>query len=267
MSRKPFVAGNWKMNCTSAEGLALVGQLVTETPKDEAVEVAICPPYVLTSKVHDALRGSDIQLGAQDVFWMESGAFTGRISGAMLRDLGVTYCIVGHSETRGRFGVVEVPDSTLGFFAETDETCGLKIEALNKHGIAPILCVGETLAEREAGSTDAVIQAQISGALKGFDEVELGHLVLAYEPVWAIGTGQTCDTPEAERVCGMIRAHLASLFSGDFAERTRVLYGGSVKAANAHELFHQPNIDGGLVGGASLKSAEFVAIIRAAKPA
>lgn len=264
MSRTPLVAGNWKMNNTAAQGAALVEQLFGQITGVSDVEVIVCPPYLAIPKVHDQIRGTQVQLGAQNVFWKESGAFTGFVSVAMLVEMGVTYCIVGHSETRGRFGALEVPESTLGYFAETDETVRLKIEALLAHGLAPILCVGETLAEREAGRTDAMIEAQLAGGLMGIDEVELHKLVVAYEPVWAIGTGKTCETAEAERICGMIREWLGRAYSTEFADQVRVLYGGSVKSSNARELFHQPNIDGGLVGGASLKADEFAAIVKAA---
>jgi triosephosphate isomerase len=252
------------MHFVAAEAAALASALKPIVAEKADVDVAVCPTYLSLSAVHMVVKGSSLALGAQDVFWMDSGAFTGRISARMLVDVGATYCIVGHSETRGRFGKLDVSESTVCFFAETNETVRLKIEALLPHGIAPILCVGETLGEREAGRTDAVIADQLNGALTGFDEAELGTLVVAYEPVWAIGTGQTCDTVEAERICVMIRSWLSTHFSPELAESTRVLYGGSVKAANAVELFAQPNIDGGLVGGASMKADEFTAVIRAA---
>jgi triosephosphate isomerase len=182
----------------------------------------------------------------------------------MLQDVGCSLCIVGHSETRGRFGKLEVPVTTLGYFAETDETVNLKIKALLYHNLCPILCVGETLAEREAGRTDEVIADQLRKGLEGIDGAEYLSAVVAYEPVWAIGTGQVCDTAEAERVCAGIRKVLAEVFDEDSAAAIRVLYGGSVKANNARELFAQPNIDGGLVGGASLNAQEFVRIVQSA---
>lgn len=246
------------MNLTPSEAARLIREI--QSAFHDAVEVVVCPPFVA---LIDALE-TGAPVGAQDVFWKESGAFTGSISAGMLANLGVTYCIVGHSETRGRFGKLEVDESCLGYFSETDETVRLKIVALLAAGIAPILCVGETLAEREAGNTDAVIQGQLSAALMGISSTDASRIVVAYEPVWAIGTGKTCDTPEAERVCGMIRSSLTGLVDGA-AEEMRILYGGSVKAANAADLFAQPNIDGGLVGGASLIADEFKAIIQAAK--
>jgi len=266
--RKKLVVGNWKMNMTRAEALACVEGLIPlvehATINNPHVEVGICPPYLAIDAVSHMLRGTKVAVGAQDVFWKESGAFTGRVSPQMIQEAGCTMCIVGHSETRGRFGKLEVDASTLGYFAETDETVNLKILCLIYHSITPILCVGETLAEREAGRTDSVIAAQLKGALKGIDGSEYTSGVVAYEPVWAIGTGQTCDTAEAERVCGMIRSVLAEVFDEDTAQEIRIQYGGSVKASNARDLFSQPNIDGGLVGGASLNPNEFGEIVRAA---
>ena len=202
-----------------------------------------------------------IKIGGQDVFWQESGAFTGQISAAMLADAGADYCIVGHSETRGRFGKLETPESTVPYFAETDETVNLKIKRLLFHAITPILCVGETLAEREAEQTEAVIEKQLVAALEGVDPSELASFVVAYEPVWAIGTGKTCASDEANRVCGFIRDVLAKTVEPEVVEHIRVLYGGSVKGANSYELFSQPFIDGGLVGGASLDPGEFSRIV------
>lgn len=262
--RKKLVVGNWKMNMTRPEAAAAVEALV-RLVEDEPAEVGICPAYLSISAVQPLLRHTQIKLGAQDVFWMESGAFTGRISAGMLADAGCELCIVGHSETRGKFGKVEVAESTLGFFAETDETVNLKIKALLYHSITPILCVGETLAEREAGKTDEVIATQLRGGLAGIDGSEFYSGVVAYEPVWAIGTGKTCDTPEAERVCRMIRTQLAEILDEDAANAIRIQYGGSVKPSNAKELFAQPNIDGGLVGGASLVANDFAEIVRAAR--
>jgi triosephosphate isomerase len=262
--RRKLVAGNWKMNLTTKEATSTVESFLREVSLHEGLDVAICPSYLCIPKLAELLKGTAVSLGAQDVFWKDAGAFTGRVSPAMLAEFGVAYCIVGHSETRGRFGKLEVPESTLGYFAETDETVNLKIRSLLYHGIAPILCVGETLAEREAGATDSVIQSQLTGALAGLDAVELGSLVVAYEPVWAIGTGKTCETAEAERVCAMIRRAVAASHGAPLADGMRVQYGGSVKASNARELFSQPNIDGGLVGGASLSPEEFCEIVHAA---
>lgn len=259
--RKRLVAGNWKMNLTAAEGAALVEQFLQEVKLHPDVDVVVCPPYLSIPKICDLVSRSELKVGAQDVFWEEKGAFTGRVSAGQLSAYGLPYCIVGHSETRGKFGKLEVPASTVSFFAETDETVNLKIKSLLSYGIAPILCVGETLEERKAGKTDEVIRIQLRGALVGIESVELGDLVVAYEPVWAIGTGETCDADEAERVCGMIREYLRQSFDDRLADSVRVLYGGSVKAENSKELFEKPNIDGGLVGGASLDAKGFAAIV------
>lgn len=263
MSRAKFVAGNWKMNVLlepAVNALTELGKLTA----DATAEVVVCPTYVYLQAAVRATQGTKVSIGAQDAFWMASGAFTSRISAEMLKDLGVQYCIVGHSETRGKFGKLEVPSNTVSYFAETDETVNLKIGALLKNGIVPILCVGETAAERDAEETDQVIQSQLELGLSGFTAGQLAPLVVAYEPVWAIGTGNTCDAAEAGRVCGMIRSCLSDLFGESFASGCRVLYGGSVKASNAAELFAQPDIDGGLVGGASIDPNEFARIVHSA---
>ena len=252
------------MNLTPSEGVALVDSFTQAVSLTDSVEVGVCPPYLSIPAVHHALEGTAVVVGAQDVHWMPKGAFTGSISANMLQAAGVHLCIIGHSETRGRFGKLEIPESTIGYFAETDETVNLKLKALLFANIVPVLCVGETLAEREAGNTDGVIASQLEGALAGLEADELFDLVVAYEPVWAIGTGKTCDTPEAQRVCATIRTWLSENCSSEVAAKVRVLYGGSVKASNARELFSQPDIDGGLVGGASLDPTEFAAVVKAA---
>lgn len=231
--RSALVAGNWKMNLTSAEGEALVNEILHMANENFSIDVVVCPSYLSIPKIADVCRRSRVKLGAQNCFWLDSGAFTGCVSPIQLAEFHVDYCIVGHSETRGRFGKLDVPESTVGTFAETDETVNLKLKALFYQGITPILCVGETLAEREAGNTDSVIATQLRGALDGIEPAEMYGLVVAYEPVWAIGTGQTCDTPEAERVCGMIRGELAKIADTETAEIIRILYGGSVKPDNA----------------------------------
>lgn len=252
------------MNLTTHEAAAVVETFIRNVSARSDVDVVLCPSYLSIATVRRLVRDTHIKVGAQDVFWAESGAFTGQVSPGMLADCGASFCIVGHSETRGRFGKLEVPESTLEYFAESDETVNLKIKALLFQSINPILCVGETIGEREQGITDAVIQGQLDAALDGIDAAELFFFVVAYEPVWAIGTGQVCGSEEAERVCAMIRNHLASRLGGDVAEEVRILYGGSVKSSNSKELFSQPNIDGGLVGGASLDPTEFSAIVRSA---
>jgi len=262
--RRKLVAGNWKMNLTMAQAIAVAEGFLRFVKARESVDVLICPSFLCINKVREVLKSSHAEVGAQDVFWLDNGAFTGSVSPTMLKDVGARMCIVGHSETRGRFGKLDVPPSTVGYFAETDETVNLKIKALLYHSIPPILCVGETLTEREANATDTIIRAQLDGALQDLDASELPSLVVAYEPVWAIGTGQVCETPEAERICGMIRQHLTQKFGEEVGDHGRVLYGGSVKASNAQELFSQPNIDGGLVGGASLNAEEFSRIVMSA---
>ncbi|MES1227384.1 MAG: triose-phosphate isomerase, partial [Armatimonadota bacterium] len=193
-NRIKLVAGNWKMNLTSTQGKALVEQIAPHVAQRTDVDIVVCPSYLTLTRVREAARDTAIKVGAQDVFWMEEGAYTGRVSAKMLHEFCCDFCIVGHSETRGRFGKLEVPESTLGYFAETDETVNLKTKALLYYGITPILCVGETLAEREQGITESVIESQLKGALAGLDAAELYGMVVAYEPVWAIGTGQTCES-------------------------------------------------------------------------
>lgn len=262
--RTKLVVGNWKMNFTQAEATAAVETFLRHVEARTDVDVAICPPYLSLPKVRELVRNSHVKVGAQNVFWAEQGAFTGQVSAKMLYDYCVSYCIVGHSETRGRFGKLEVPESTLPYFAEADETINLKLKSLIYHSISPILCVGETMGEREAGKTDAVIRSQIEAAIQGIDSAEFYLFSVAYEPVWAIGTGQTCDTQEANRVCRMIRGVMAELLDSEVAQEIRILYGGSVKSSNSGELFAQSDIDGGLVGGASLDPLEFSRIVMSA---
>jgi triosephosphate isomerase len=262
--RRKLVAGNWKMNLTKTQAAAAVEAFVKLVNSKSTVDVVVCPPYVSIQTVHELLKNTHIDVGAQDVFWKNEGAFTGHVSAPMLVDLGVKYCIVGHSETRGRFGKLEIDPGDVAQFTETDHTVNLKLKSLLFHSLVPILCVGETLAEREAGKTDAVIVAQLKGALEGVEAAELRTLCVAYEPVWAIGTGKTCETEEANRVCGMIRSSLAELLDAETADQIRILYGGSVKSSNSKTLFSQPEIDGGLVGGASLDPHEFSLIVLSA---
>lgn len=252
------------MNPTAAESVALVEGILGQANLFNSVDVVVCPPYLAIPKVHERVKDTPLKVGAQDCFWMEKGAFTGKVSARMLREFCCDYCIVGHSETRGRFGSLEVPSDTVAHFGETDETVNLKIKALNYCGIVPILCVGETAAERKQHRTDAVIESQLRGALCGISGDEMYSLVIAYEPVWAIGTGDVCEDAEAERVCGFVRSFITEIAGGDVADSVRVLYGGSVKPENAKGLFSQPNIDGGLVGGASLDADGFVRIILSA---
>ncbi|MBI1755956.1 MAG: triose-phosphate isomerase [Fimbriimonas ginsengisoli] len=262
--RTRLVVGNWKMNFTEAEATAAVQSFIKMVSAKSTVDVVVCPPATCIHSVRELVKDTHVKVGAQDVFWEDAGAFTGRISPRMLDDAGVTHCIVGHSETRGRFGKLEVPASTVSTFVETNETINLKLKALLFHALIPILCVGETTEERKEGFTEAVIREQLAGALAGIDASELYFFVVAYEPVWAIGTGNTCEPEEAGRVCRFVSSVLAELLDADVAENIRVLYGGSVRAANAGDLFQQDGIDGGLVGGASLDPLEFSRIVMSA---
>lgn len=264
MARTRLIAGNWKMNLTSTEGGALVEAITLHAESNPNVDVVVCPPFLSIPRIREHTKMSSIHLGAQNCFWVDSGAFTGQISAKMLSEFCVDYCIVGHSETRGKFGKLDIPESTVSLFAETDETINLKIKSLLYYGITPILCVGETLAEREAGHTDSVIKGQLAGGLEGLDPAEMYQFVIAYEPVWAIGTGKVCDTPEAGRICQMIRDWVSENKDPEAAENIRILYGGSVNAKNAAELFAEESIDGGLVGGASLKADDFTEIVKQA---
>ena len=249
-NRKPIIAGNWKMYKTAAEAVALVNALKPEVAGIESCEIVVCPPFTALASVQCAANGSNIQLGAQNVHWEKEGAFTGEIAPAMLKEQGVRYAVVGHSERRQ-------------FFGETDTGVNRRAKAALANGLRPIVCVGETLKEREANRTEQVIKTQITGSLAGLSKNEMLETVVAYEPVWAIGTGKTATPAQAQEVHAFIRKLLASLFDADTATRVRIQYGGSVKADNAKELLGQPDIDGALVGGASLKADAFAPIIRA----
>ena len=262
--RTKLVVGNWKMSPTSREGAALVEAFIKQVDYLWDVDIVVCPPYVAIPRVRELVKDTQVKLGAQDVFWEDSGAFTGKVSARMLSEFCCDYCIVGHSEARGRFGGYEPPIGTREYFSETDETVNRKIKALLYYSISPILCVGETKPERSVGETEKVVERQVRGALAGVDPSELYTFVVAYEPVWAIGTGDTCDPGEAERVCAFIRGVVAGVADQDLAESVRILYGGSVKPENARELFGQANIDGGLVGGASLDADGFARIVMSA---
>ncbi|HWV39681.1 MAG TPA: triose-phosphate isomerase [Vulgatibacter sp.] len=247
--RTPFVAGNWKMNLSIAEGVALVRELRSSLDGIEGVRIAVAPPFTAIHPVAKALEGSAIEVAGQDVFWEGQGAFTGEVSAGMLRDAGAACVIVGHSERRQLFG-------------ENDETVAKRTGAALAAGLTPIVCVGETLAEREGGQTLQVVGSQVKQGLRGLSAEEIGKLVVAYEPVWAIGTGRTATAAQAQEVHGAIRSTLREL-AGDVADRVPLQYGGSVKPENAAELLAQPDVDGALVGGASLQAASFAAIVRA----
>lgn len=265
MGRVPLIAGNWKMHKTVGEARSLVKELMPRVQGLETVEVAVCPPATALSAVGEEIAGCGIALGAQDMFWAAQGAFTGMISPLMLVDVGCKYVIIGHSERRGRFGK---PDASISaeaarVFGDTDASVNLKVKAALAHGLVPIMCVGETLAERDAGMTDEVVARQVRAGLEGVAPHQVGGLVIAYEPVWAIGTGRACDATEANRVIGVVRQTVAEAFGAEAAAGVRVQYGGSVTDSNAHELLSQPEIDGALVGGASLDACRFATIVQA----
>jgi triosephosphate isomerase len=246
--RTPIVAGNWKMNKNVAEAVELVRALRAATAAVEKVEMVVCPPFIALTAVKDALAGSQIAVGAQNMYWEEKGAFTGEISALMLKDL-VTYVIIGHSERRQYFG-------------ETDATVNKRVKAALAHGLLPIVCVGETLAQREAGETSAVVTTQVMNGLAGLTVEEAKSIVVAYEPVWAIGTGRASTGADANAVIAQnIRGPLSKLFGESVAQGVRVQYGGSVTPANIEEFMGASEIDGALVGGASLKVADFTTII------
>lgn len=249
--RKPFVAGNWKMNKTSAEARSLVTAMLEPLRAIAQVEKVVCPPFTSISAVADLLKGSDIGLGAQNLHWEEKGAFTGEIAPNMVKEF-CQYVIIGHSERRTYFG-------------ETDETVNKRLRAALKHELIPIVCVGETLDQYESGLTGEVVSRQIKQGFADIDSAIASRIVVAYEPVWAIGTGKASSGENANSVHSkIIRPALSELFGDSNAEAIRILYGGSVTAANASEFFSQSDIDGALVGGASLKPEEFVAITKAA---
>lgn len=247
--RQPLVAGNWKMN-GNREGAVKLADAVLQGLDGHKAEVLLCPPFVYLADVARALKGGGIALGAQDLCAEDNGAFTGEVSGPMLRDFDCRYVIVGHSERRALYG-------------ESDALVARKFMAAQKVALTSILCVGETLAEREAGSTSQVVSRQLKAVLDAAGIGAFARAVVAYEPVWAIGTGRTAKASQAQEVHALIRGMLAAE-DAKIAAAVRILYGGSVKAANAAELFHMPDIDGGLVGGASLDAAEFLAICAAA---
>lgn len=249
-TRRKIVAGNWKMNKTVAEALTLVRELREQGLGTGPVEVVIAPPFGALHPVAQALQGTGMKLAAQNCHWEASGAFTGEVSAPMLSELGCAYVILGHSERRQ-------------FFGETDEWVNRRVRAVLKSGMQPILCMGETLGEREAGRTFEVVHRQLHGGLAGLNAAEVGEIVLAYEPVWAIGTGRTATSAQAQEVHASIRAELAKLFDAETAASLRIQYGGSVKPDNAAELLGQPDVDGALVGGASLKAGDFAGIVKA----
>ncbi|MBQ6471499.1 MAG: triose-phosphate isomerase [Victivallales bacterium] len=259
MARRFLIAGNWKMNMTAAAGAQLIKDITAQFDcgckcQNHAggPEVLVCPPFTTIASVIEATKGTVIEVGAQNVHWAEKGAFTGEISGEMLKETGVTHVIIGHSERRQYFG-------------ETDKTVNQRVLAALANGLKVVLCVGETLEQRTAGITAEVIALQVKADLANVTAEQMANVVIAYEPVWAIGTGQVATDEQAEEVHAGIRALLAKTFSADVAAATRILYGGSMNAKNCGGLLAQPDIDGGLIGGAALKPADFATIIKTAK--
>ena len=247
--RKTIIAGNWKLNKTSLEAIELVNALKRELVDINAVDIVVCPPFTALLDVKEILLESNIALGAQNVFWEDSGAFTGEISAPMLKAIEVQYVIIGHSERRQ-------------FFGETNETVNKRLKAALKHKLIPIVCVGENLQEREANKTFDVVRNHVQGSLAGLSKDEIKGLVIAYEPVWAIGTGKTATTQQAQEVHKYIRGLLEKMAGLEAAQAVRIQYGGSVKPENTAELIGQEDIDGALVGGASLKAGSFAAIVK-----
>ena len=245
--RIPFIAGNWKMFKTKAEAIAFAEEFC-ELYKDTDVQTAICAPFTILEALKEAFAGTEIKVGAQNVHFADEGAFTGEISVSMLEEIGVDFCIVGHSERRQYFG-------------ETDETVNKKLKKLFEGPIRPILCVGESLEERDADKAFDVVGGQIKADLEGIDAADVKKLVIAYEPIWAIGTGRTATPDQAEEMCAFIRKTLIELYGEEVSDEVIIQYGGSVKPANATEIMNMDEIDGALVGGASLKPKDFMEII------
>ena len=249
--RKKIIAGNWKMNKTPSEAKALIAEM-RDKVAGAACDVVICPTAVCIPAAAEAAEDSNIQIGAQNVHFAESGAYTGEVSADMLSEVGVKYVIVGHSERRQYFG-------------ETDETVNMRAKAAISKGITPIICVGESLTEREQGVTDDIVRRQTKITFLGISAEQAESAVIAYEPVWAIGTGKTATAEQADEVCGIIRETIKELYGSSVSDKIRIQYGGSMNAKNAAELLSKPNIDGGLIGGASLKAEDFSVIVGAAE--
>jgi triosephosphate isomerase len=247
--RKLIIAGNWKMNKTVAEALALVQDLKSDLANVAEVDIVVCPPFTALSEVAKVIRGSNIRLGAQNISEHNSGAYTGEIAAEMLKEFGARYVILGHSERRQ-------------YQKESDELISKKARAAHAAALEPIVCIGETLAEREAGQMEKVLETQVRGSLTGLGRDQMVETIIAYEPVWAIGTGKTATTDQAQAAHAFIRGLLAKLYDETTARRVRIQYGGSVKPSNARELMTQPDVDGALVGGASLEAQSFTEIVK-----
>lgn len=249
--RKTVIAGNWKMNKTPAETKAFIDELKGKVGKQKWCDVVLCVPFVDIPAAVRASRDAKIAIGAQNMHWEKSGAFTGEISADMLKELGVKFVVIGHSERRQ-------------YFAETNETVNLKVKAALEAGLRPIICVGETLEQREQEITEELITTQVKIALRDVEADQLRKIVFAYEPVWAIGTGKTATAEQANEVCCLIRAVIRAKYGARVARSVTIQYGGSMNAKNAQELLAQPDVDGGLIGGAALKTDDFTTIINAA---
>ncbi|RAK19991.1 triosephosphate isomerase [Anoxybacillus vitaminiphilus] len=248
--RKPIIAGNWKMHKILSEAVSFVEEVKGVIPSAEKVDSVICAPALFLERLVQAVQGTDLKIGAQNMHFAESGAYTGEISPVALKDIGVTYVIIGHSERRE-------------MFAETDETVNKKVMAAFTHGLTPIVCCGETLEQRESGQTNEIVGAQVEKALEGLTEEQAKQVVIAYEPIWAIGTGKSSTAEDANEVCGHIRSVIAKKFSKEAADAVRIQYGGSVKPNNIKEFLAQEHIDGALVGGASLEPQSFLQLVEA----
>ena len=247
--RKTIIAGNWKLNKNSKEAVELVTLLKRELSEVTEIDIIVCPVFTVLAEVHDVIVESNIGLGAQDLYWEDSGAFTGEVSALLIKDTGAEFVIIGHSERRQ-------------FFGDTSQTVNKKIKAALKHELTPLVCVGEILQERETNQTVAVVKKQCEESLLGLTSEQMEKIVIAYEPVWAIGTGKTATPAQAQEVHKLIRSLLINMYDEELAAKVRIQYGGSVKPDNIAELVSQPDIDGALVGGASLQNESFVKIIK-----
>lgn len=252
MTRKPIIAGNWKMNKTHLEAREFVAAVKDKVPAADAVDSVVGAPALFLEAMVDSVKGSDVKVAAQNSYFEDEGAFTGETSPKALGELGVDYVIIGHSERRE-------------YFAETDEDINKKAHAIFRNGMVPIVCCGETLEQREAGETNEFVAGQVKAALKGLTEEQIAQTVVAYEPIWAIGTGKSSSAELANETCGVVRQAIADVTSSEVAEKVRIQYGGSVKPANIAEYMAQEHIDGALVGGASLEVESFLALLEAVK--
>ncbi|WP_010532161.1 triose-phosphate isomerase [Lentibacillus jeotgali] len=248
--RNKVIAGNWKMNKVLSEADQFAVSVTGKLPKDDSVEAIVCAPFPFLPSLVEKAKGSNLKVGAQNMHFEDSGAFTGEVSPAMLQDLGVTHVVIGHSERREHF-------------AETDESVNKKVHAAFNHDLIPIVCVGETLEQREANETMSHIESQVRTGLRHLSDEQIGSVIIAYEPIWAIGTGKTASSSDADQVCSLIRSVIKDMTSENVAEQVVIQYGGSVKATNIDELLDQPDIDGALVGGASLDPESFLQLVEA----